>query len=342
MTLQLSSRPNYYLNFKTASIVMKILFATLPQPKNRFVVDLQSGIENYAEVVHDYKEFWACENHYDIIHIHEPEYLSFEIEACMYNTDTIPTELWNRLMGCLEHWSKTATIIHTRHVQEPHVRIDDEFRKLYNTVFSYCNGMAHFASFSIQQFKDFYPDLKQITHKVIPHHNYTSMPNTTTREVARKKMEIRQDAKVMLVFGMIKEREKEVIKTAFEAIPGTNKVLLAPGWKIPKPNIKWIRLREWVHKYQIKQAAKNKVFRINIGQGILTSFRDLIGIFCEFAGYNPEIKPLLDKPVGVHSRYCDMTWVKENLGWEPKISIKEGMKRVYDAVIQREKQLGNF
>ncbi|WP_053971341.1 NAD-dependent epimerase/dehydratase family protein [Mangrovimonas sp. ST2L15] len=81
---------------------------------------------------------------------------------------------------------------------------------------------------------------------------------------------------------------------------------------------------------------------INIGQGILTSFRDLIGIFCEFAGYSPEIKPLLDKPVGVHSRYCDMTWVKENLGWEPKISIKEGMKRVYDAVMEREKALGNL
>jgi len=75
---------------------------------------------------------------------------------------------------------------------------------------------------------------------------------------------------------------------------------------------------------------------INIGMGKLTSFRELIAIFAGFAGYNPEIQPLLDKPVGVHSRYCDMTWVKENLGWEPKISIEEGMKRVFDAVMERE------
>ena len=81
---------------------------------------------------------------------------------------------------------------------------------------------------------------------------------------------------------------------------------------------------------------------INIGQGVLTSFRDLIALFCEFADYNPEIKPLLDKPVGVHSRYCDMSWVKENLGWEPKISIKEGMKRVYDAVKIKEIAQGNL
>jgi len=59
-------------------------------------------------------------------------------------------------------------------------------------------------------------------------------------------------------------------------------------------------------------------------------------VFCEFAGYNPPIKQLLDKPVGVHSRYCNMDWVKENLGWEPKISVREGMRRVYDAVAKKE------
>lgn len=73
---------------------------------------------------------------------------------------------------------------------------------------------------------------------------------------------------------------------------------------------------------------------INIGQGQLTSFLDLIDIFTDFAGYKPTIKPLLDKPVGVHSRYCNMDWVKENLGWEPKISIREGMRRVYEKALE--------
>ena len=70
-------------------------------------------------------------------------------------------------------------------------------------------------------------------------------------------------------------------------------------------------------------------------ESLLPCFASLLTIALRF-------KPLLDKPVGVHSRYCDMTWVKENIGWEPKISIKEGMRRVYDAVIVREKQLGNL
>lgn len=77
---------------------------------------------------------------------------------------------------------------------------------------------------------------------------------------------------------------------------------------------------------------------INIGMGKLTNFREIIGIFCKFAGYDPPIKQLLDKPVGVFSRYCNMDFVKERLGWEAKISTEEGMRRVYEAVMQVEKQ----
>ena len=74
---------------------------------------------------------------------------------------------------------------------------------------------------------------------------------------------------------------------------------------------------------------------INIGMGKLTSFMDIIKVMTSFAGYNPEIKQLLDKPVGVHSRYCDMTFVENTIGWKAKISVEEGMKRVYDAALQK-------
>ena len=73
----------------------------------------------------------------------------------------------------------------------------------------------------------------------------------------------------------------------------------------------------------------------NIGSGKLTSFLDLIQVFTKFAGYSPEIKPLLDKPVGVHSRYCDMSLVEKKFGWKAKISLEEGMKRVYDKAKSR-------
>jgi nucleoside-diphosphate-sugar epimerase len=76
---------------------------------------------------------------------------------------------------------------------------------------------------------------------------------------------------------------------------------------------------------------------INIGMGRLTSFLEIIEVLTGIAGYKPEIRPLLDKPVGVHSRYCNMDFVKEKLGWEAKISLEEGMQRMYEAALAREK-----
>src|SRR5258706_667405 len=74
---------------------------------------------------------------------------------------------------------------------------------------------------------------------------------------------------------------------------------------------------------------------INIGSGKLTSFLQIIELFSKFAGYNPTIKPLLDKPVGVHSRYADMSYVSDKFNWKPKISLEEGMRRVYDGVAKK-------
>jgi nucleoside-diphosphate-sugar epimerase len=77
---------------------------------------------------------------------------------------------------------------------------------------------------------------------------------------------------------------------------------------------------------------------INIGMGKLTSFRELIEIFTGFAGYKPEIKALTDKPMGVHSRYSNMDYVNNTFSWKAKISIEEGMRRVYDAALERIRQ----
>jgi UDP-glucose 4-epimerase len=73
----------------------------------------------------------------------------------------------------------------------------------------------------------------------------------------------------------------------------------------------------------------------NIGSGKLTSFLDLIRLFSSFADYSPSIKALTDKPVGVHSRYANMDLVTATFGWKPRISLEEGMRRVYQAALQK-------
>ncbi len=71
----------------------------------------------------------------------------------------------------------------------------------------------------------------------------------------------------------------------------------------------------------------------NIGSGKLTTFLEIIELFTGFAGYTPQIKQLLDKPVGVHSRYANMDLVAEKFNWKPRISTEEGMRRVYEAAV---------
>ncbi len=100
--------------------------------------------------------------------------------------------------------------------------------------------------------------------------------------------------------------------------------------------------RDFVHIDDVLDcifAAMDKIHdgtAINIGMGRLTSFLEIIDVLTDIAGYKPEIKTLLDKPVGVHSRYCNMDFVKERLGWEAKISMEEGMGRMYRAALARE------
>lgn len=73
---------------------------------------------------------------------------------------------------------------------------------------------------------------------------------------------------------------------------------------------------------------------INIGSGKLTNFLQIIDIFTDFAGYKPTIKRLLDKPVGVHARHANMDYVYEKFGWKPRISVREGMRRVYEQAVK--------
>jgi nucleoside-diphosphate-sugar epimerase len=74
---------------------------------------------------------------------------------------------------------------------------------------------------------------------------------------------------------------------------------------------------------------------INIGSGRLTTFIEVARRFGDLAGYAPEIRPLVDKPVGVQARYADTTRLEQLLDWSPAISLDEGFSRVLRAAEQR-------
>jgi len=71
---------------------------------------------------------------------------------------------------------------------------------------------------------------------------------------------------------------------------------------------------------------------VNIGSGKLTTFAEVAQILANLAGYEPRIEPLHDKPTGVHARHADITKARSLLGWQPKVSLREGLGRVLEQV----------
>jgi nucleoside-diphosphate-sugar epimerase len=80
---------------------------------------------------------------------------------------------------------------------------------------------------------------------------------------------------------------------------------------------------------------------VNIGTGVLTSFREATELFLKLDGRQAKVQPMSDKPVGVQSRYCDPFRMKALLGWEPEISLEKGFRRVLEAAQRRLATLGH-
>jgi hypothetical protein len=59
---------------------MRLLVANIPLPSNRFLVDLNDALAKRVALTHDEKMFWSMQGDFDVIHLHFPEYVTFEHE----------------------------------------------------------------------------------------------------------------------------------------------------------------------------------------------------------------------------------------------------------------------
>jgi GDP-D-mannose 3',5'-epimerase len=69
---------------------------------------------------------------------------------------------------------------------------------------------------------------------------------------------------------------------------------------------------------------------VNIGSDRLVTIDELAQIVIKISGKNIIVKHDLSKPQGVRGRNADITLVRKEIGWEPKVSLEEGLRRTYD------------
>jgi nucleoside-diphosphate-sugar epimerase len=68
---------------------------------------------------------------------------------------------------------------------------------------------------------------------------------------------------------------------------------------------------------------------VNIGSDRLVTINDLADIAIGISGKKIEKTHNLKAPQGVRGRNADLTLVKKELGWKPKISLEEGLRKTY-------------
>jgi nucleoside-diphosphate-sugar epimerase len=68
---------------------------------------------------------------------------------------------------------------------------------------------------------------------------------------------------------------------------------------------------------------------LNLGSNELVTINQLVDIVEDIAGIKLKREYNLNAPKGVNGRNSDNTRIKELLGWEPSISLRDGMEKTY-------------
>ena len=239
---------------------LKVLVAQIPMPRNRFLVDLNEKIAESCFLHHSSDDFWEMKGDFDVVHLHFPEHLTYEIEKAYFQgidprsdkglDDSLISETKRRL----EYWAQRAKLVITRHVLLPHDAVEDEqWEKMYECFYAHADGVAHFANASVDEFRQRYMDtvfFRKIepVHEIIPHQNYASLPNDVPKNEARKRLGIPGKASVMLVFGAIRsgDAERNLILNCFHSLKVPRKLLLVSRWNEKLADVSWIRLKYWI------------------------------------------------------------------------------------------------
>jgi nucleoside-diphosphate-sugar epimerase len=73
---------------------------------------------------------------------------------------------------------------------------------------------------------------------------------------------------------------------------------------------------------------------LNLGQDRMVSINQLAGIIADSAGISVRIRHI-DGPQGVRGRNSDNTRLRQVLGWEPRISLEDGLAVTYAWIAQQ-------
>jgi nucleoside-diphosphate-sugar epimerase len=74
---------------------------------------------------------------------------------------------------------------------------------------------------------------------------------------------------------------------------------------------------------------------LNLGQDRMITINDLVRMVANIAGKRIRMRYDLSKPQGVRGRNSDNSLLREVLGWEPRVTLEEGLRRTYKWILEQ-------
>jgi GDP-D-mannose 3', 5'-epimerase len=99
-------------------------------------------------------------------------------------------------------------------------------------------------------------------------------------------------------------------------------------WGDGKQTRSFMYIDDCLHGTQ-KLTASDIIEPINIGSSELVSINQLVDIVEDIAGIKLKRNYNLSAPKGVNGRNSDNTKIKQLMGWEPNIKLRDGMEKTY-------------
>ena len=99
-------------------------------------------------------------------------------------------------------------------------------------------------------------------------------------------------------------------------------------WGTGKPKRDFLHVDDLAAAIELLLCVENPPDWVNAGSGSEISIKELAEIIAETVGFQGEIKHDLSKPDGTMLKMADISRIKQ-LGWEPRISLKEGIEDTY-------------
>lgn len=213
---------------------MKILIACDTNSfSNPYVRTLCEGLKSKdCDITCSVEQFWNYPLDYDIIHFQWPNVL---IKGAGKNCINLQRSI-ERLK---EH---KKMLICTCHNITPHYDEGKEINLAYKIIYENCDVIHHFGTRSIQLIKSVYPQC-QARHVIIPHHTYDKLYSMDVdKMVARSKLQIPIESKVILAFGSFRNNEERTLVINLKRQMGDgNYYFLVPGFfyrKMLRTNLK--------------------------------------------------------------------------------------------------------